>query len=94
MMGNSYLRQAFEALSCGWYRYADATDYRAAINTTACYSLACMADMEEQGKELKFVMDEIGNFTSLLPEAKKSCVGADKSSSSCEPTKVSRAFYE
>ena len=90
MMGNSYLRQAFEALSCGWS--ADVTDYRAAINTTACYNLACMAEMEEQGKELKFDMDEIGNFTSLLTEAKKSCVGADKSSS-CKPTKSSRAFY-
>lgn len=89
MMGNSYLRQAFEALSCGWS--PDITDYRATINATACWSMACMKEMEKQGK-LTFDMDEVGNVTSLLTEAKKSCV-ADESSS-CKPknSKI-EAFY-
>ena len=89
MMGNSYLRQAFEALSCGWS--PDITDYRATINATACWKMACMEEMEKQGK-LTFDMDEIGNVTSLLTEAKKSCV-ADESSS-CKPknSKI-EAFY-
>ena len=39
MMGNSYLRQVFEALSCGWSN--DISEYRASIGSKACYSVNC-----------------------------------------------------
>jgi len=73
MMGNSYLRQLFEALACGWS--SDITDYRATVNSRACYSLACMEKMKEQEKKT-YDEDEVGDVTSLLAEV-KSCLAGE-----------------
>lgn len=89
MMGNSYLRQVFEALSCGWS--PDITDYRATTN--ACMSEHCMEDIEKLKKEgiLRLELDEFNNVASVLTEAKKPCVANE---SSCKPEKSTKeAFY-
>jgi len=57
MMGNSYLRQTFEALACGWS--GSISDYRASINSIACYSLKCGND---HSGEQKFALKDIGDF--------------------------------
>jgi len=65
MMGNSYLRQVFEALACGWS--ADISNYRASIGSKACYSLSCVAEHGDR----KFRINELGKFGRLPKRSSK-----------------------
>jgi len=50
LMGNSYLRQMFEAMACQWS--TDITDYRVAVNATRCVNLQPNQTCTERAGEL------------------------------------------
>jgi len=60
MMGNSYLRQVFQAMACKWA--IDVTEYCASINQTVCYSLQCIKDRGQENGTGFVEINEVGAF--------------------------------
>mmetsp|Transcript_1971 Transcript_1971/g.2316 ORF Transcript_1971/g.2316 Transcript_1971/m.2316 type:complete len:459 (-) Transcript_1971:84-1460(-) len=85
--GNSYLRQIFEAISCGWFN--DVTDYRAMIGSYYCDSIECRKKKLKERGGLKYEPNEVGNITSLLEKVKTSCYMNE----SCTRHKSKNKFY-
>jgi len=84
LIGNSFLRQIFEALACTWSD--DLTDYRALTNSNMCDSKDCTKQRIKERGENVYTDAEIGTVESLLGRLKKLTTNN-------KPSELKKQFY-